>query len=133
MVTKLGKTNTKNMEGELTKEGGRPGRCVLKDDKGSGNTWEHNKNELDITRRVAKLNTLNTGWETVKIRQEVQTLRPRRRPVNLTQGGTREQVREMKYRQRKREGKRNTHREGKGARDKMGWGDYGAPKERTQR
>lgn len=107
--------------------------CTLKDDKGSGNTWEHNKNELDITRRVAKLNTLNTGWETVKIRQEVQTLRPRRRPVNLTQGGTREQVREMKYRQRKREGKRNTHREGKGARDKMGWGDYGAPKDRTQR
>lgn len=46
--------------------------CTLKDDKGSGNTWEHNKNELDITRRVAKLNTLNTGWETVKIKKETQ-------------------------------------------------------------
>lgn len=51
--------------------------------------------------------------------------------MNLTQGGTREQVREMKYRQMKCEGKRDTQREG--ARDKMGWGDYGAAKDRTQR
>lgn len=57
---------------------------TLRDNEGSGNLWEHSWRKLDVTTQgEAKLNTANTGRDTVTIKQE--TLKRRLKTHNLTQ------------------------------------------------